>query len=928
MRCHKGHKGVRYMRTSVAICICTAVCRVTTNICRACVMSDTQKRAQADAISYREERRRILLRNEEQPPIFTPVPRYFADGTLKGESGWRICRVCRTSEEDRRDPLDDGDLLADAPADAAGELSDTDSSVGSQSVGSTDSAPRAGDISIASSVVKRRRSDWSSKEKPARIGLPLGWYEVYDVEEPYQLQYQDRVLCLRYSGIPREYGRIKLQVKPGFYKVQFENRALPDEVLERSYIELVSRCRLYSSPTDGRSAWTVEQAVHSPIESQSLTMTGADWVKYYYKSALRRGFGDWDEMYNSVTDSVYYVHHDNFALERAALQLQSTFRTRMRIMRPWAEWKSVSFTFDTPAQVQEMKEEVQGWAYLRRRSQNVGEFLDVEGNEWEEYMDKASFEYFYWQETENMYRWDKPDLYQRKTDQKDLFQEGHDVMYQFPGRRAEEVAVILKQRFDDETGEDMYDLVHKYTPELMFRWVKRMHIKHVPKEGDALLLSKLESQWRNVLKRRREADERRAKREREEALAEELQRQEKMKSMAYRLGKRDEDENKVSQHTRLMRGRLERIEMEAQEKREELELLEGNARRKIVEQQVEQARQERHLTRAEVLSLSRSMEMKLQMEDRVSKRNALREELLEKRREAKARTQFIEVSLRDHEMQTTTPRSQVRRRIVRRLHIAMQRQQEGLVICEWGCGDWFRVGHEQADHQQRRCVRRIMPCTLGCGLKHTEEYWLAEYCAPCGVAAADASVTAAAEGGAAASRLGPRPVSGFNVAPKTPSKEAAVLGVITNQQHHETEECVKRPMMCPQQCLEWVTFEKLDFHLNELCTKRPAEPLVCRLGCGAQFGGQVEFLIQAEDDRLQHEQEECDFRIVRCNWQFDDGRLCASQMRANERAAHRDYHLNQQGMLLYCVPGTYIYRVPKNMTRLKVQLWGAGGGSG
>jgi hypothetical protein len=100
---------------------------------------------------------------------------------------------------------------------------------------------------------------------------------------------------------------------------------------------------------------------------------------------------------------------------------------------------------------------------------------------------------------------------------------------------------------------------------------------------------------------------------------------------------------------------------------------------------------------------------------------------------------------------------------------------------------------------------------------------------------------------------------------------------------------------CPNQCLEWVPFENLDDHLRDLCTKRPAQPLLCRLGCGALFGGSVETLIEAEDDRIEHETEQCEFRMVRCNWAFDDGKICAAQVRAVDREHHRDYHLTLKG---------------------------------
>lgn len=163
---------------------------------------------------------------------------------------------------------------------------------------------------------------------------------------------------------------------------------------------------------------------------------------------------------------------------------------------------------------------------------------------------------------------------------------------------------------------------------------------------------------------------------------------------------------------------------------------------------------------------------------------------------------------------------------------------------------------------------------------------------------------------------------------KTPKIEDISVGVVTNQQYHETQECPKRLIMCPKNCLEWVVADTLQKHLIELCTKRPAKPITCRLGCGMKFGGVVETLIEAEDDRLQHENEECDFRIVRCNFQFDDGKLCAAQMQACDREEHRDFHITMQGMITYAVPGTYVYRVPKNISRLKIQVWGAGGGSG
>lgn len=76
------------------------------------------------------------------------------------------------------------------------------------------------------------------------------------------------------------------------------------------------------------------------------------------------------------------------------------------------------------------------------------------------------------------------------------------------------------------------------------------------------------------------------------------------------------------------------------------------------------------------------------------------------------------------------------------------------------------------------------------------------------------------------------------------------------------------------------------------------------------------------------ETEECDFRMVRCTWRYEDGKVCAAQVRAVDRNEHRDYHLELLGVVTFSVAGTYTYKVPKGIHRLKMQLWGGGGGSG
>ena len=92
-RCHVGHKGVRFIRDSAAICICASVLKViNTGMCNACVVSETQTRIQSAAQDLRADQAVHRQRNVDSPPIFAMVPRHWPDGRLKTQSGWSICR--------------------------------------------------------------------------------------------------------------------------------------------------------------------------------------------------------------------------------------------------------------------------------------------------------------------------------------------------------------------------------------------------------------------------------------------------------------------------------------------------------------------------------------------------------------------------------------------------------------------------------------------------------------------------------------------------------------------------------------------------------------------------------------------------------------------------------------------------------------------
>ena len=69
--------------------------------------------------------------------------------------------------------------------------------------------------------------------------------------------------------------------------------------------------------------------------------------------------------------------------------------------------------------------------------------------------------------------WDKPALPSKNLQLSEMYKIGEEVLYRFPGRRMEDLAIVRKIRFDDQTGEGMYDLENKYNSELYVKWVSR-----------------------------------------------------------------------------------------------------------------------------------------------------------------------------------------------------------------------------------------------------------------------------------------------------------------------------------------------------------------------------------------------------------------------------------------------------------------------
>lgn len=164
---------------------------------------------------------------------------------------------------------------------------------------------------------------------------------------------------------------------------------------------------------------------------------------------------------------------------------------------------------------------------------------------------------------------------------------------------------------------------------------------------------------------------------------------------------------------------------------------------------------------------------------------------------------------------------------------------------------------------------------------------------------------------------------------KSKKSKKKSLHTMSYQQFHELHECPKRLVPCPYHCLELVPYMDLYDHVNFACIRRPTNELKCRLGCGEVFPvGIVENLLAAEDSRISHETDGCIYRTLRCTFVYPDGSLCAHTMRACDSEAHRNQHTLSQGILTFTVPGEYIITLPSNVTHIKVQCWGAGGGSG
>ena len=388
--------GVRLVKNASALCICQSVLKVTNNMCNACVISFIQTQVQSKAIEMRQENERKYLRNLENPPIFALAPRYSSVGRLKAESGWLICRLCKNTQSKKKDNYnsidglngndnnynaeEDGDEGSDTlmidRRNNDNDLNTSDNNTEDDDVNDDNSSLKSLQVSLASenSLENAKKEVLETKnfmKIPIEFqhhDLPENWYEIYDVEESTGLKYGDKVLVTRYKHILKQYGTVKRQIKSNFYLIVYDDHFISDEIIHRSYLELLSRRKFFCNVAAGYSTWSKDDILDTNngdnstndidnqlLSSESLTLTGTNWLEFYNQSVLRRTFDQWEEMINPDIDQIFYIQSENLKYESKAIKIQNFIRSKLFFPIPCQHWTSISFTFDVPAIVSKLK---------------------------------------------------------------------------------------------------------------------------------------------------------------------------------------------------------------------------------------------------------------------------------------------------------------------------------------------------------------------------------------------------------------------------------------------------------------------------------------------------------------------------------------------------------------------------------------------
>ncbi|EEY57520.1 uncharacterized protein PITG_00072 [Phytophthora infestans T30-4] len=219
------------------------------------------------------------------------------------------------------------------------------------------------------------------------------------------------------------------------------------------------------------------------------------------------------------------------------------------------------------------------------------------------------------------------------------------------------------------------------------------------------------------------------------------------------------------------------------------------------------------------------------------------------------------------------PAIRERRRVSRILTRTEERLRLGRALCRWGCELWLPREFSLEEHERIECPRRLMVCCLGCTVVMERRQW---------------------------------------------------REVIYDHESEDEEQCSSRIVHCPRECGVWLPHFDLEVpHMRDLCVRRPVGDLRCRLGCGQVYQGGAHELLTLEQTRLAHEQDDCELRKVTCTWP-----KCNTVILAKDRNAHRRDHVLSSGILSFVTAEAHEYKVPRDVKLLKLQAWGAGGGSG
>jgi hypothetical protein len=306
-------------------------------------------------------------------------------------------------------------------------------------------------------------------------------------------------------------------------------------------------------------------------------------------------------------------------MEQYALKIQNIYRITHHLPRT-STWQSSAFTFQKPTSVREEEKTKAGWAMLRRRSKCLGEFMDVDQYEWEELMDEESADFFYWQEDTDQYTWEKPQIPHTQYVTKILPLEiGEKVTFLFPNREKEEEAVVTRIRKDDETNEDLYDVVHTKNENLKIQWIERYRLKKLAKSGEELKLAIYAKDWKKQIRRQREKEKRIKLLIRQKRQQEELEKRNKVLVVKRNI----ENLSVASSQEEMDKGRIFRGRLEKFQLQEERDAVIRQKRAEAIESMMrDMDAGKMKLSKSEMISLQRSITMRLEVEGMRNKRTA------------------------------------------------------------------------------------------------------------------------------------------------------------------------------------------------------------------------------------------------------------------------------------------------------------------